>query len=338
MDLQTTQAAKALLSAPQKIVLSTHRSPDGDAIGSSVAMYRVLGALGHDVKMLVPDPLPDFLRWMADSDALVVYTENEQGVREMLDWGQVLFSLDYNAYHRMGKGLDELAASAELTRVLIDHHQQPDDVFDIAYSDTGACSTCQMVYEFWDALGELDRIDADTANALYTGIMTDTGSFRFPSTTSRTHRIIADLIDRGAENVRVHQEIFDTNSFGRLRLLGYALSEKLQVLKEYNTAVLSLSEKELMRFHYKKGDTEGFVNQALSIKGIRLAIFVKEVDGIVKLSLRSKGSFSVNKLAREHFNGGGHINAAGGASGLNMEETMRKIHEVLPQYKTELTS
>jgi phosphoesterase RecJ-like protein len=338
LDQQAIQAVKELLSTPKNILLTTHRSPDGDAIGSSVGMYRVLKKLGHTVNMVVPDPTPDYLKWMENTDELVVYSTSPERVAQLLDEAEVLFSLDYNAYHRMGKGLDELAANAEVTRVLIDHHQQPDAIFDIAFSDTTACSTAQMVYEFWDAVGELDQFDAGIANALYCGIMTDTGSFRFPSTTSYTHRVIADLIDRGAENVQVHQAIYDNNSFTRLKLMGYTLSNKLEVIEEYNVAILSLTQAELNEFNYKKGDTEGFVNQALSIGGVRVAIFIKESDGIVKMSLRSKGDFSVNQMARDHFNGGGHINAAGGASGLNMEDTIAKVRSVLPQYKAALTS
>jgi phosphoesterase RecJ-like protein len=221
---------------------------------------------------------------------------------------------------------------------MIDHHQQPDDV-KYMYSDVEICSTCQMVYQFIEMNGDLELIDAAIATCLYTGIMTDTGSFRFRSTTSKTHRIIADLIDKGAQNDKIHNNVYDANSYGRLLLLGQALSN-LQIFPTYKTAFITLTEKEKNKFDFQKGDTEGVVNYALSLKGIIFAaIFIEDAEqNIIKISFRSKGAFSVNKLSRNHFNGGGHDNAAGGKFDGSMEETIHFFKELLPTYEKELNS
>jgi phosphoesterase RecJ-like protein len=220
---------------------------------------------------------------------------------------------------------------------MIDHHQQPDTIAKYLYSDVSICSTCQMVYQFIDKLDELDVINEDIATCLYTGIMTDTGSFRFPSTTSTTHRIIADLIDRGAKNAKAHNNVYDTNSYGRLQLLGRALSNMV-VIESLKTAYIPLTQADLDEFNYQKGDTEGVVNYALSLKGIIFAaIFIEDVDQqIIKISFRSKGTFSVNKFAREHFNGGGHDNAAGGKEMISLDATISKFLRIIPSYKNEL--
>lgn len=339
MDEKAISSVQELLSQPRKIVLTTHKSPDGDAIGSSMAMQRFLKAAGHEVYAVVPDAFPDFLSWMEGAEEMLVFDEQPKEVQEHLDSCDVIFSLDYNAFHRTGPDLGpRIEANTSATRVLIDHHQQPSPDFDIAFSDTTACSTAQMVYEFVEALGQTELLDGAAAEALYTGIMTDTGSFRFPATTADTHRIVAKLIDLGANNAAVHQRVFDNNTYQRQKLLGYAMGQKLRYLPEYNAAVLSLSKQELEDHGYQKGDTEGFVNMALSIKGVRLAVFVSEKEAGVRLSLRSKGDFSVNQMARDHFNGGGHINAAGGASDLSIEETVQKFIDLLPHYQKELTA
>ena len=221
---------------------------------------------------------------------------------------------------------------------MIDHHQQPDDYADITYSDATMCSTCQMVYHFIEQIGLHDQITPQIATCLYTGIMTDTGSFRYRSTTSLTHRVIADLIDKGADNTNIHENIYDTNTFSRLQLLGVAL-KNLTVVEGLRTAYITLSQEELDRHNFKKGDTEGFVNYGLSVEGIVFAaIFIEnEAEKIVKISLRSKGTFSVNEFSREHFSGGGHTNAAGGKSDLSLKETIDKFISILPEYKTSLT-
>ena len=224
-------------------------------------------------------------------------------------------------------------------KVMIDHHQAPDDYATYTYSDVSMSSTCEMVYNFIDMLGDTDLIDADIATCIYVGIMTDTGSFRFRSTTNKTHEIIAKLIEKGADNTKIHNNIYDTNSYERLQLLGCALSN-LKVVPESRAAYITLSQDELNRFNFKKGDTEGVVNYALSLSGVVLAaIFIEDKqEGIIKISLRSKGDFSVNEMSRAHFHGGGHTNAAGGKSDLPLAETIEKFISILPSYNNALNN
>ena len=260
----------------------------------------------------------------------LVFTTN---LEEVLEASEIIFLLDFNALHRVGYDMQNTLESYQNDFVLIDHHQQPDD-FTYMYSDVEMCSTCQMVYHFIEKMGDLNLIDSKISTCLYTGIMTDTGSFRFRSTTSLTHRVIADLIDKGAENDRIHSNVYDSSSYGRLQLLGQALSN-LKVQSAYKTAYITLTQEEKIANNFKKGDTEGIVNYALSIQGIVMAaIFIEDKEqGIIKISFRSKGTFSVNQFARENFNGGGHDNAAGGKSDLSMEDTINKFNQLLPKNK-----
>jgi phosphoesterase RecJ-like protein len=248
---------------------------------------------------------------------------------------EVIFCLDFNVLKRIDL-LGEEVERSEAIKLLIDHHPQPSDFADYMLHSVAACSTCELIYDFIGLLGDKKIIDKDIANCLYTGIMTDTGSFRYPSTTSKTHRILAELIDAGAENAEIHNRIYDDNTESRLKLLGFCLNEKLTVLMKHKTAFFYLSQKELDKFKYQKGDTEGVVNYALSMDGIRFAAFFVERDGVIKTSFRSKGSFDVNKFARAHFSGGGHVNAAGGMSELSMEKTLEKFRSLLPGYDKQL--
>jgi bifunctional oligoribonuclease and PAP phosphatase NrnA len=248
----------------------------------------------------------------------------------------LIFTLDFNALHRTG-AMEHPLSKAKATKILIDHHQQPDNYAKYIYSDVTICSTCQMVYHFFEMLDDKKSINSKIATCLYVGIMTDTGSFRFSSTTATTHRVIADLIDKGAVNAEIHNQVYDNNSYDRLQLLGVALNN-LKVVPDLNTAYISLSQRELNKHNFTKGDTEGVVNYGLSIKGVKFAaIFIEhKQEGIIKISLRSKHNFDVNEFAREHFEGGGHINAAGGRSNLSLSETITKFVSLLPQYKKAL--
>lgn len=337
MTAQQIIEIKELLSTPQNIVIIPHRNPDGDAIGSSLALYHYLKN-EHDVTVISPNDYPGFLKWLpSDSKAIRFFDKQNSQSKKILDKATLIFLLDFNTLSRIGDDMQKTVEEFEGTFIMIDHHQQPDNVAKYIYSDTSICSTCQMIYQFIDMLGNVDKIDADIATCLYVGIMTDTGSFRFSSTTSRTHRIVADLIDKGAENAKIHSNIYDTNSYGRLQLLGCALSN-LKVVEEYRTAYITLSQAELDKFNFQKGDTEGVVNYALSLDGIIFAaIFIEDAEQrIIKISFRSKGAFSVNQFSRNHFNGGGHDNAAGGRSEISLEETVSNFLSLLPTYKTEL--
>ncbi|MBL4605584.1 MAG: bifunctional oligoribonuclease/PAP phosphatase NrnA [Flavobacteriaceae bacterium] len=331
MILKDINELQSYLETPRSIVIIGHRNPDGDAMGSTLGLYHYLKKKGHQPTVVVPNEYPDFLHWLPGSDTTYRFDwQNSQSQRAIKE-SDIIFLLDFNASHRVGKDMQNTLEAYPNDFVLIDHHQQPDD-FRYMYSDTSMCSTCEMIYHFIEMMDDVSLIDEDIATCLYTGIMTDTGSFRFRSTTSTTHRVIADLIDKGAQNDRIHNNVYDANSYGRLQLLGQALSN-LQVFPEYNTAYITLTEEEKKKHNFKKGDTEGVVNYALSLDGIVMAaIFIEDKEqGIIKISFRSKGSFSVNQFARNNFSGGGHDNAAGGKSDLSMEETIVKFSRLLPE-------
>ena len=336
MILKGFEALQSFLEKPKNIVVIGHRNPDGDAMGSTLALAQYLTKKGHTATVVVPNEYPQFLHWLPGSDNAYRFDwQNSQSQRAIKN-SDLIFLLDFNALHRVGSDMQKTLEAYPNDFAMIDHHQQPDEVA-YMYSDTEVCSTCQMVYQFIEMNNDLALIDTDIATCLYTGIMTDTGSFRFRSTTSTTHRIIADLIDKGAQNDAIHNKVYDANSYNRLLLLGQALSN-MQIMGEYNTAFITLTTEEKKRFDFQKGDTEGIVNYALSIKGIIFAaIFIEDAEqNLVKISFRSKGDFSVNQFSRNHFEGGGHDNAAGGKSEATMEETIAKFTALLPKYQQEL--
>lgn len=338
MKSEQISAVKQLLNSPKKIVVVPHKNPDGDAIGSTLGLMHYLKQLNHDVTVIAPNDYPDFLRWIPGEDLILKFDAQTEVSTQLIAGTDIIFTLDFNALYRTGDTMAQVLETASALKIMIDHHQQPDDYATYMYSDVTMSSTCEMVYNFIEMLDGTSKITADVATCLYVGIMTDTGSFRFRSTTSRTHHVIANLIDKGANNTEIHNQVYDTNSFNRLQLLGQAL-QNLKTVPEFNTAYITLSQEELDKNQFKKGDTEGVVNYALSLKGVVLAaIFIEnKAEDIIKISLRSKGDFSVNLLSRAHFNGGGHTNAAGGRSTDTLEKTVEKFISILPNYKSELT-
>lgn len=327
---------KALLKKSDNIVIVTHFNPDGDAMGSSLALYNYLVKTGKHVSVITPNDYPDFLQWLPGNKKVVEYSNNSKKATSLIAKCDLIFTLDFNNYSRL-EGLGDLLKDSAAAKILIDHHQQPDNYATLMYHDVKACSTCELIYEFIVGLGGKKMIDRDIASCLYTGIMTDTGSFRFDSVTPVTHHILAHLLETGIVPSDIHSAIYDTYSESRVRLLGYCLTEKMVVLPEYQTAYISLSEEELNRFQHKKGDTEGIVNYPFSIKGIRFCAFFSEGEGKIKISFRSKGKFDVNQFARKHFNGGGHINAAGGRGNVNnLAATIKEFLALLPDYKKEI--
>ena len=337
MNSNDFQRVKEVLSEPKRIGIVTHRNPDGDAYGSSLALYFYLSKLGHEVKVISPNDCPGFLKWMPGESEIVVFEHDLKRGTEILERSEVVFALDFNSLHRLGEVMGSFMETLNPVYVMIDHHQEPDDFADFAFVDPAICSTSQLVYQFMDELGDLDLLDEDIATCLYTGILTDTGSFRFPATDSTTHRIVADLLDHGAKNSEIYSRIHDVNTYDRLQLLSKAL-HNLQVLRPHRTAYITLSQRELNKHNFQRGDTEGFVNYALSLKNVIFAaIFIEDKkQKIIKISLRSSGNFSVNEFARKHFDGGGHINAAGGRSELSLKETVEKFRELLPEYQKQL--
>jgi phosphoesterase RecJ-like protein len=329
MKKEDISAIKELLASPKKIAVIPHRSPDGDAMGSTLALYHFLAKLNHQPTVITPNEFPNFLAWLPGSETVQVYENDKAGCTQIVQEAELVFTLDFNALHRTGE-MEQVLNKVEVPMIMIDHHQKPDSYATYTYSDTAFGSTCEMVYNFIDYLGQKAVIDTTIATCIYTGITTDSGSFRFPSTTGKTHRIVAELIDLGINNSEIHNLLFDNNSYNRLQLLGRAL-QNMKVLPQYHTSYITLSQKELDEFNYEKGDTEGIVNYGLTIKGIHFtAIFIEHRDeNIIKISFRSQGNFDVNQFARDHFNGGGHINAAGGKSYESLAETVKKFEQLI---------
>ncbi|MGK4567672.1 DHH family phosphoesterase [Flavobacterium sp. 3HN19-14] len=322
-------AIKELLAEPKRIAIIPHRSSDGDAMGSTLGLYHFLLALNHNPVVIAPNEFPKFLAWLPASDKVLIFEKDKEAVTKVLQESELIFTLDFNALHRTGE-MEHVLDKLTVPFIMIDHHQKPDSYAAYMFSDTNYGSTCEMLYHFIGFLGEKSKIDKTIATCIYTGIVTDSGSFRFPSTTAITHNVVADLIERGINNAEVHNLLFDNNSYDSLLLLGRAL-QNMKLRPEFKTAYITLSQQELDQFNYKKGDTEGIVNYSLSIKGIIFAaIFIEHKDeNIIKISFRSQGAFDVNKFAREHFNGGGHINAAGGKSYLSLTETVKRFENIL---------
>ncbi len=314
-----------------KIVVTSHFNPDGDAIGSALGLYMYLRKIGLDAAVIVPNDYPDFLKWLPGNDKVHIYEHNNQEVSSLILNADLLFSLDYNNPSRVG-GLEIVLRKSKARKVLIDHHLQPDfDFFDKVISTINTSSTAELVYNFIKKYFDED-INREIAECLYAGILTDTGSFSYSCSNEHTFRVVADLFRHGIDGEKIHRQIYSTNSETRLRLLGYCLSEKLVVISEYVTAYITLTKQDLQDFEYKTGDTEGIVNYALSIKGIRFAAMFIERDNKIRISFRSTGDFSVNEFAREHFEGGGHKNAAGGDSYDDLDKTVRKFMDLLPKY------
>jgi len=325
------------LKKKPRILITTHRSPDGDAMGSSLALYQVLVKQGFEVSVVVPNSYPKFLHWLPCKKEVVEYEGNEKNANTRIDSAELIFCLDFNDLGRTDM-MSESLQNSTATFVMIDHHQDPSDFADIMFSVPGISSTAQLVYEFIENMGWSSLLTQDIAECIYTGLITDTGSFRFSSVDARTHEIASKLIEVGLKQGHIHQRLFDNNKESRLKLLGYCLSEKLEVLPEYKTAVMSLSQEELDRFHFVKGDTEGFVNYALSIDGVIFTAFFVQNENKVKISFRSLNDFRANLLSKKHFSGGGHINAAGGIHEGSLDEAIRKFKTILPDYKDELSA
>lgn len=325
-----------LLSQPKQIVITMHQKPDGDAMGSTLGLYHFLHNRGHQVTVISPTNWADFLEWLPGIERVI----NFEGYREkclgILDKADILFCLDFNIFHRT-KHLAPFLASAKAVKVLIDHHEQPDEPnFDYGISDTGKSSTCEMVYDFIVEAGGREELTKDMATCLYTGTMTDTGSFRFPSTKASVHRMVAELKETGFDHSQVHNHIYDNFLESRLRFIGFALLNRMEVLYEYNTAIMYIHQADLQKYHIKTGDTEGLVNYLLTIKGIRFGAIVIDRTEERKWSFRSKGGFDVNQFARNHFEGGGHANASGGRSSDSVEKTVEHFKQVIKEYKNQL--
>jgi phosphoesterase RecJ-like protein len=313
-----------------------HQKPDADAMGSSLGLYHVLTALGHSVTVISPTNWADWLKWMKGADKVIDYELNTTKANELLEKAEWIFCLDFNTLSRSRKMAEPIARSAAV-RILIDHHQQPqEEMFTYGISDTAKSSTSEMVFDFIIASGHGDQVHLAVAECLYAGVMTDTGSFRFSSATASVHRMVAVLKDTGLNHSQIHDNLFDNFLENRLRFTGHALLNRLEVFYEYNTALICIPWKDLVKYQIRTGDTEGLVNYPLTIQGIKFAALIIDRDEEIKCSFRSKGDFDVNRFARQYFEGGGHFNAAGGRSSENLEQTAQRFRASLKENALQL--
>lgn len=319
---------KELLNPKRKIFLTSHFNPDGDALGAMLGLYRFLLKMGHEVNMMVPNKFPGFLNWMPSQEHILRFDENKHNCQDLFLEADVLFALDYNEPSRInnaGKFFTESSA----VKVLIDHHLQPmEEAFDHCFSTVDVSSTSELVYEFMQAINP-NLVDKPIAECIYTGIMTDTGCFSYNCSYERTFAISGELVGKGINTDEINRLVYGTNSESKIRLTGYAISQKMKVMPKYKTAYIALTREELRKYKYTTGDTEGLVNYALSVKGIRFAALITERNKKIRISFRSVGDFSVNEFARKYFEGGGHRNAAGGDSFIGMDKTLEKFERLV---------
>jgi bifunctional oligoribonuclease and PAP phosphatase NrnA len=338
-SMKNLPAFKSLISSPKRIIIVTHFKPDADALGSSLGLSGFLTKKGHHVTVITPSNYPDFLAWMPGNDSVLALSgdkpEIEKNAQQLILDAEIVFCLDFSSLNRINN-LGEMIRSSKAVKVLIDHHLEPEKFADFEQWTTASASTAGLIFELIEELDEKHLIDADIANCLYAGLMTDTGGFRHNNTRQKEFLIASELVAHGANPHETARQIYDTSSLERLRLTGYVLSQKLVVLPDFNTAYMTLSQEELKTFGAQTGDTEGLVNYGLSIKDVKLAVLMYDRKEEIKLSFRSLGDFSVNDMARKYFDGGGHRNASGGSSKASLENTLKKFLEILPEYKVQL--
>ena len=334
--MQNILAFKEYLTVSRKVLIITHFKPDADALGSSLGLAGYLKKKKHSVTVIAPSDYPDFLTWMPGNSEVVIFTkDNLKEFERLVNESDLICCLDFSSLKRIND-LGELVERSTARKVLIDHHLEPENFADFMQWDSTAASTAELVYQLFQEMDEVHHVDQDIANCLYAGLMTDTGGFRHSNTTKKVFETAAALVQHGADPARVSKLIYDTNTLERMRLMGFVLNEKLNVLPEYRTAYIALRIEDLKKYSSQTGDTEGLVNFGLSVKGVRLAVLISERKENVKLSFRSLGDFSVNDFARKHFDGGGHKNAAGGQTNLSFDDTLKKFLDLLPAYKNEL--
>ena len=324
-----------LESEVKRIVIIPHVNPDGDAIGASIGLNDTLLNAGFDSMVIVPNDYPSYLSWLGAERAPLIYEQNKEQCHLIIDQADALFFLDFNDAKRLGK-IEDYLRDKSIPIVLIDHHPDPKIEAEYLFSDTDVSSTAELVYDFVEAIGILGHLGPIGANALLTGIIADTGSFSHNASRHSTYRIVGDLINKGADKERINESLFNNFSEKRMRLLGYCLAEKMEIFPQYRSALIWLTAKELTKFDFHPGDTEGFVNFPLSIKGVVFSAFFMEKNGIVKISFRSKGGFATNEFSGAHFNGGGHKNASGGETKLPINEALDLFRSLLPEYASQL--
>ncbi len=328
---------KTFLSVPRKILITTHSKPDGDAMGSSLAMYHYLLKKGHEPVVVSPSDYGMYLHWMPGNASVLCLPGDKEKALKFLKEADLIMCLDFNNYQRT-EYFSEALRNATAPKMMIDHHLEPEgfDIFRLWNPD--ACATAELVYNLIEQLGDVNLIDRDIATCIYTGIITDSGSFRYPNVTARVHRIVASLIDAGLQHTEVHTFIFDTFTEKRLRFFGHCIKDKLVVLPQYRAAYISVTREEIKEYEIKTGETEGLVNYPLNISDVVFAALIIDREHIVKLSLRSKGSFPANEFSAKYFEGGGHLNAAGGSYKGKLDDAVALYIKGLEEYKSLLMS
>jgi phosphoesterase RecJ-like protein len=335
-DIQILASLKELLNkAKLNIAIIPHEHPDGDAIGSAIGLAEVLAGAGHKASIISPTDYPDFLKWFSSGTQIIVNSASSKLAKSIISQSDLLFCVDFNEVSRAGK-LEKQVLAYKNPKILIDHHPYPTDFCDFTISETHYSSTAELIYDVVCKMGMKKFISKNSAEALYTGILTDTGSFNHNTSDPNTFKVVSELMKFGIDTQKIQSGVYHNFSASRMKLLGYCLSQKMVVYPELRTAMISITKKELNDFDFKTGDTEGFVNFPLSINNIVFSAIFIEKDGIVKASFRSKGNFPVNHFSRDHFNGGGHMNAAGGDTNLPIEKAIEKFTQLLPDYKRQL--
>lgn len=333
VEVEAMQSFTDTLESAKNVVIVNHRKPDGDAMGSCLALYHYLKKRYHSNAILItPTDYPEFLWWLPGNNTVLNFETDAKKANTLLNKADIVFCVDFNKPKR-AEQLGELILASKAAKVLVDHHPDPDPVFDFSFHDVEATSSSEIVYDLIRKLGDENYIDKEVATCIYTGLMTDTDNFRIPNTSSKSHIIAADLIDRGVDNAAIYSNVYETFSESRLRFFGYCLKDKMEYIADLKTGIIAVEREEMYKYHIKTGDTEGLVNYPLKIAGTRLAVLITERPDIVKLSLRSKGNFDVNEFAREHFNGGGHKNAAGGSSDTTVAETKKRLIDLLYKHQ-----
>jgi len=330
------QQLKDTLDASKKIIITTHYKPDGDAMGSSLGLYLMLKKLGHDVSVIVPSEYPDFLHWLPGNSDVVIFENDIPNSVKMIEECDLVFCLDFNQLRRT-HDMNLYLQKSKSVKVMIDHHLNPAPFAKFMISEPSASSTCELIYQFFEQMGWEDSVDAGIANCLFTGLITDTGRFKF-ATNSATYSIAGKLLSAGADTTRINRWIFDSYSTDRLKMIGFVLSQRMVLMPEYKTAYIYMSVNDYKRFNFKIVDNEGLVNYPLMVKDIIFSTLISETDDMIKFSFRSKGNFAVNELAGKYFEGGGHKNASGGRLFKQFPKAIDYFERIVPKYEAALLS
>jgi len=334
--IQIIAALKQLLNKDKlNIAIVPHEHPDGDAIGSAIGLAEVLNGFGHNAQIVSPTDYPDFLKWFSAKTEIAVFSRNNKLGKKILNQSDILFCLDFNEAGRAGK-MEKLLLDYENPKILIDHHPYPTSFCDFMISEIHYSSTAELLFDVICKIGMEKYITQSAAEALYTGILTDTGSFNHNTSDPNTFKVVSELMKYEIDTQKIQSGVYHNFSVSRMRLLGYCLSQKMIVFPDLRTAYISISKKELEEYNFKTGDTEGFVNYPLSIENVVFSAIFIEKDGVIKASFRSKGDFPTNHFSHDHFNGGGHLNASGGETNLTLEETIEKFTQLIQAYKHQL--